>query len=160
LGLGVVRGEQPLWLAATALAVTNATHPSTLILAPSLLYLGWHRLKAAPPGAKAWWPDGVSILVLLDPVGGPRIGLMTWGGHGLLALFTTDRPGGGDARFFVPLWTTSTRWEHYTLASWPHLRELINQQLLVAPVVWPSLLWIWTTLSASQKAACAEGVFL
>ncbi len=160
LGLGVVRGEQPLWLAATALAVTNATHPSTLILVPSLLYLGWHRLKAAPPGTKAWWPVVFSIIVPLALVGGATIGLMTWGGHGLLALFTTDRPGGGDARFFVPLWTTSTRWEHYTLASWPHLRELINQQLLVAPVVWPSLLWIWTTLSASQKAACAEGVFL
>ncbi|MEZ4608874.1 MAG: hypothetical protein R2838_01215 [Caldilineaceae bacterium] len=37
LGLRVA-GASPLWLAATVLAVTNATHPSTIVLAPSLLY--------------------------------------------------------------------------------------------------------------------------
>ena len=57
-------------------------------------------------------------------------------------LFTTDRPGGGDARWFVPLWTTSTRWEAYTLVSWLHARDLLNQMLLVAPVVLPALLWL------------------
>ena len=41
LGLGVLKGRRPLWLAAAVLAVTNATHPSTVILAPSLVYLGW-----------------------------------------------------------------------------------------------------------------------
>jgi hypothetical protein len=71
---------------------------------------------------------------------------MEAGGHGLAALFTTDRPGGSDASWFVPLWGTETRWQSYTLLSWRHLRDLLNQMLLVAPVVLPSLLWIaWIT---------------
>ena len=61
--------------------------------------------------------------------------LMEWGGHGLSALRTTDRPGGGDASWFVPLWQTSTRWEHYTMFSWLHLRDWLNLQMLVAPAV-------------------------
>lgn len=160
LGLGVVRGEQPLWLAAAMLAVTNATHPSTLILGPSLLYLGWVRLKSAPAGTNAWGSVVFSIIGPLALIGGATIALMTWGGHGLIALVTTDRPGGGDARFFVPLWETSTRWEQYTMASWPHLRDLLNQQLLVAPVVWPSLLWFWVTLRRSLRAGSPESLFL
>jgi hypothetical protein len=42
----------------------------------------------------------------------------------------------------VPLWVTRTRWEAYTLLSWLHGRDLLNQMLLVAPIVLPSLLWI------------------
>ena len=34
LGLGVLNGRRPLWLAASVLALTNATHPSTVVLAP------------------------------------------------------------------------------------------------------------------------------
>ncbi len=41
LGIGVLRGERPLWLAASVLALCNAFHPSTVVLAPSLLGLGW-----------------------------------------------------------------------------------------------------------------------
>jgi hypothetical protein len=41
LGLEAARGKRPLWHAATALALTNAAHPSTIVLAPSLLVLGW-----------------------------------------------------------------------------------------------------------------------
>ena len=67
---------------------------------------------------------------------------MEGSGHGLYALLNTDRPGGGDARWFVPLWETSTRWEHYTMFSWPHLRDFLNEQLLVAPVVLPALIWL------------------
>jgi hypothetical protein len=70
------------------------------------------------------------------------LGLMTYGGHGLYTLLTTDRPGGSDASFFVPLWKTSSRWQHYTMFSWAHLRDFLNEQMLVAPVVLPSLLWI------------------
>ena len=66
--------------------------------------------------------------------------MMESGGHGVVALFTSDRPGGGDARWFVPLWETQTRWEQYTMFSWPHLRDVLNEQLLVGPVVLPALL--------------------
>ncbi|MFN3334325.1 MAG: hypothetical protein ACK47M_17595, partial [Caldilinea sp.] len=38
-----------------------------------------------------------------------------------------------------PLFETTTRWEHYTMASWPHIRDWLNNQLLVAPIVLPSL---------------------
>jgi hypothetical protein len=68
--------------------------------------------------------------------------MMETGGHGLSALFTTDQPGGSDASWFVPLWGTRTRWETYTLFSWLHVRDLLNQMMLVAPVVLPSLLWL------------------
>jgi hypothetical protein len=55
------------------------------------------------------------------------------------ALLSTDRPGGGDARWFVPLFATTTRWEHYTLFSWLHLGDWLNGQMLVAPIVLPVL---------------------
>ncbi|RIK39795.1 MAG: hypothetical protein DCC55_17035, partial [Chloroflexi bacterium] len=145
LGLGVLHDRRPLWLASTALAITNATHPSTLVLAPSLLYLGWHEFWRARQRNKSVRPVVYSIvcsiIVPLVLVAGATVLLMERGGHGLSALLTTDQPGGADARWFVPLWVTSTRWEHYTLFSWPHLRDLLNQQVLVAPVVWPGIVW-------------------
>ena len=143
LGLGVILGRRPLWLAATVLALTHATHPSTIVLAPSLLYLGWLPVQRA-------WDDraarnktiGSVVLQIALPmvlVGGATVAFMEASGHGIAALLSTDRPGGGDARWFVPLFETTTRWEQYTLASWPHIRDWLNNQLLVAPIVLPSL---------------------
>ncbi|MCC6454343.1 MAG: hypothetical protein IT328_05325 [Caldilineaceae bacterium] len=139
LGRRVLQGRSPLWLAALVLGITNATHPSTIVLCPALLYLGvttWRRGTASLLR--------VVVETALPPliVAGGTLALMEAGGHGLAALFTTDRPGGSDASWFVPLWGTSTRWQAYTLLSWLHLRDLLNQMLLVAPVVLPSLLWI------------------
>lgn len=136
LGLRVLAGECPLWVAAALLAITNATHPSTVILAPSLLFLGWRRWRQRNQSVFAIVGE-MALPMLL--VGGATFVWMEASGHGLYALFNTDRPGGGDARWFVPLWQTSTRWEHYTLLSWPHLRDWLNQQMLVAPVVLPAL---------------------
>jgi len=75
-------------------------------------------------------------------VGAGVLALMECGGHGLHAFLGEDFPGGGDHRWLVPLLHTSTRWEHYTMFSWAHLRDIINQQLLAAPVVLPSLLLV------------------
>jgi hypothetical protein len=143
LGLGVVVGGRPLWLAATVLAVTHATHPGTIVLAPSLLYLGWLAVQ------KSWGDNaarnktiGAVVLQIALPmalVGGATFAFMEVSGHGIAALLSEDRPGGGDARWFVPLFETTTRWEHYTMASWPHIRDWLNNQLLVAPIVLPSL---------------------
>lgn len=145
VGLRTLVGQSPLWLAAMLLAVTNALHPSTVILAPSLLYLGWvdwqNRIKTQNKGG--WLSVFLSALAIALPmmvVAGAVIVGMEWGGHGLATLTSTDRPGGGDARLFVPLWATATRWEHYTMFSWLHLRDFLNEQLLVAPVVLPGLL--------------------
>jgi hypothetical protein len=50
-----------------------------------------------------------------------------------------DFPGGGDRSWFVPLFEITTKWQHYTMFSLGHLADIVNQQLLVAPMVWPSL---------------------
>ena len=145
LGVRVLQGRSPLWLAALALAVTNGLHPSTVVLAPSLLFLAWRRL-----GKNGGEP--ISFVTILAQVGLPMllvaggvILLMETGGHGIAALLTSDRPGGGDGRWLVPLFRTSTRWEHYTLFSWPHLRDFLNEQLLVAPAVLPALILLGGT---------------
>lgn len=144
LGLSVIAGSRLLWLAATVLALTHATHPSTIVLAPSLLYLGW---VAAQGGVRSRATRnqtlGAVVLQIALPmvlIGGATFVFMEMSGHGMAALLNSDRPGGGDARWFVPLFQTTTRWEQYTMASWPHIRDWLNNQLLVAPVVLPSLL--------------------
>ena len=156
LGLGVatLQDEQPLWLTATALAVTNALHPSTVILLPSLLYIGW----IVQQRNKSRRFVVLSIGLPLTLVALATIGLMEAGDHGIAMLLSTDRPGGGDARFFVPVWAATTRWEQYTMFSWLHLRDLLNQQLLVAPVVLPALLLIapWRFPPNQGQAATAS----
>lgn len=143
LGLRTLRGRAPLWLAALALAITNGLHPSTVVLAPSLLYLGWQwwtgqRARGAGRDASARAIVAIAAPMLL--VAGGVLFLMESGGHGVAALLTSDRPGGGDGRWLVPLFATTTRWEHYTMFSWQHLRDFLNEQMLVAPVVLPALL--------------------
>ncbi len=135
-----LRGQVvPLW-PATALALTHGLHPSTMVLIPSLLYLGsvWARGGGARRyGAVIW-----QIALPMIAVAGGVIALMEGGGHGLAYLVGSDRPGGGDGRWLVPLFETTTRWEHYTMFSWGHLLDIENEQLLTAPVVLPALLLI------------------
>ncbi|RME54348.1 MAG: hypothetical protein D6790_16830 [Caldilineae bacterium] len=143
LGLRTLRGKAPLWLAALILAVTNGLHPSTVVYAPSLLYLGWRawrRPSAHGAEGQPAWRIALTVVGPMFLVAGGVILLMETGGHGLGALLTDDRPGGGDGRWLVPLFTTSTRWEHYTMFSWPHLRDFLNEQMLVAPGASPALL--------------------
>ena len=158
LGLRVLAGQAPLWLAASVLALTHALHPSTVVLAPSLLYLGWVDWRARTntqykPGIQTILFPGVAIVLPMLLVALGVIGGMEWGGHGLATLTSTDRPGGGDARLFVPLWATATRWEHYTMFSWLHLRDFLNEQLLVAPVVLPGLLLILVAFLVEKRKA-------
>ncbi len=137
LGLAALQGDRPLWLAALALAVTNALHPSTIVYGPSLLYIGWRLCKQRNNSCAV---NVYQVALPLIAVATATILMMELGGHGIATLFTTDRPGGGDARWLVPLWETSTRWERYTMLSWPHLRDILNEQLLVAPMILPTLL--------------------
>ena len=150
LGLAVIEGRRPLWLAATVLALTHATHPSTIVLTPSLLYLGAHVMQRAsaaaprpappaPPRNQTFLAIVLQIVLPMVLIGGATFWWMEANGHGVTALLSTDRPGGGDARWFVPLFATTTRWEHYTMFSWPHLRDWLNGQMLVAPIVLPAL---------------------
>lgn len=68
------------------------------------------------------------------------VALMTAGNHGLDALMGVDFPGGGDRKWFVPLFEVTTEWQHYTMFSWGHLVDIVNQQLMSGPVVWPGLI--------------------
>ncbi len=159
LGWEVLQRRQPLWAAATVLALTHATHPSTVILAPSLLCLGWH--WARTPAQRNQSQPRIVLLTILAiglpmlAVAGGVLWMMAAGGHGIQALLTHDRPGGGDGRWFVPLWEATTRWEHYTLFSWPHLRDLLNQQLLVAPVIWPGIVIAYWSIVMGRGASKA-----
>ncbi len=155
LGLGVLADRRPLWLAATVLAVTNATHPSTVILAPSLLYLGGHLWRS---GNKSLLRSVLEIALPMVLIGGATFVWMEASGHGIYALLNTDRPGGGDANWFVPLWQTTTRWEHYTMFSWGHLRDWLNEQLLVAPIVLPGLIVVAVSMwLAGRERARGDG---
>lgn len=140
LGLRLLRGEGRLWTPALLLGVTIALHPSTAVLLLSLLYLGKFqvsgRFGTSPLSAFVQLVLPLCFVLFLTVI------LMERGNHGLNALLTNDRPGGGDARWFVPLFQVSTRWEHYTMFSWLHLRDFINEQILVAPAVLPSLLTV------------------
>jgi hypothetical protein len=137
LGLKAARGEVSIVWPATVLALTHGFHPSTLVLQPSLWYLGWvvwreGRLKGLTVALRTLAPSvvvGLGVLLLMES-----------GGHGINALLGEDFPGGGDRRWLVPLLTTSTRWEHYTMFSAGHLLDIVNQQILSAPVVLPTLL--------------------
>jgi hypothetical protein len=134
LGLRCLRGEiGPTWLA-IALALTNAFHPSTVVLIPSLLYLFWRRSEGGMrigTLARLLLPFVIAALGVLL--------LLQSGDHGLDALTGLDAPGGMDRRWLVPLWRVETNWEHYTMFSLGHLQDIINEQVLIAPFGLPLL---------------------
>ncbi|MEZ4770812.1 MAG: hypothetical protein R2844_20650 [Caldilineales bacterium] len=149
LALETLRGRRALWQPALALAVTNGLHPSTVVLDPALLFVLWvwakqgergkarkagKRGEAGRPAERVWLSGLAQVFVPMAAVALGVVVLMELSGHGLATLATTDRPGGGDARWFVPLTAVSTRWERYTMFSWPHLRDWLNEQMLTAPV--------------------------
>lgn len=172
LALRYLRGEIALVWPATALAVTHAFHPSTIILAPSLLYLAFARVPVGQgndrdpgdvPRAGGWRIDARSVLSIAVPYGlvfAGVVALMTLGDHGLDALMGADFPGGGDRIWFVPLFEITTKWQHYTMFSVGHLVDIVNQQMLVAPMVWPALVLIALLARQRVPRGDATGRFL
>ncbi len=129
LAIRFVRGASPLWAVALVLALAHGLHPLTLCLLPALLVLAL--LDRQRHGVRhTLFSVGVPYLV----IGLSVLLLLSAGNHGLDALFSSDRPGGGDGRWLVPLVATSTRWEHYTMFSLGHAWDIINEQWLTAPV--------------------------
>lgn len=119
----------PLW-PVLALALANAFHPSTVFLWPGMLllvFLCWKRGLVRLGGA-VWQTIAPPLLV-----GGAVLVLMESGGHGLSAFFGVDRPGGGDGVWFVPLFETTTDWQHYTMFSVAHFLDWANVHLLISP---------------------------
>lgn len=159
LALRALQGQGRLIAAATALAVTHAFHPVTLILTPSLLYLAYIQ--------KGQFKKLLSIVVPYALVFAGVSALMLGGGHGFEKLLGVDSPGGGDRQWFVPLFQATTEWQHYTLFSAAHLLDVVNLQALVAPVVLPGLaltaLLAWRRLPRDETSAfllLAAGFYL
>ncbi|HEY84656.1 MAG TPA: hypothetical protein G4N96_06050 [Chloroflexi bacterium] len=128
LSLKVLRNEAPLWSAILALSLTNAFHPSTVILWPAALYLSWrvYRSDAALPK--------LLLDLLLPPliVASSALTLMELGDHGLQAFLGDDRPGGGDHIWFVPLTLDApNQWQQYTMFSLPHFVDWANLHVLI-----------------------------
>ena len=146
LALRAVRGEIGVLWPAADLAVTHALHPATIILAPSLLYLAWMRRsrgageqRSGGAEAPGFWRAVFTMAVPYVLVLAGVVALMSAGRHGLDALMGADFPGGGDRKWLVPLFETTTRWEQYTMFSLGHLSDIANEQLLVAPAIVPGL---------------------
>ncbi len=159
LALETLAGQRPLWQPALALAVTNGLHPSTLVLAPTQLYVGWAwaRGEEGKGGKGRWWSAFWQVALPVALVAGGVVLLMELSGNGLAALTTTDRPGGGDGRMFVPLAETTTRWEHYTMFSWAHLLDWLNMQMLTAPVTLGGLVIVGVALVADLRMNSQAG---
>lgn len=134
-----LRGELPLLWPALALALTNGFHPSTVFLWPGMGLLAWlcWRRQHTPVMALLWQVLAPPLLV-----GGGVLALMESGQHGLSELLGADRPGGGDGIWFVPLFETSTEWQHYTMFSAAHLLDWSNEHLLISPFGLPLILLI------------------
>ncbi|HIQ04863.1 MAG TPA: hypothetical protein EYH31_04105 [Anaerolineae bacterium] len=139
LAVRCLRSEMDLLWPAVVLALSHAFHPSTLVLQPSLWYLAFRTWRAAQePGQKKMLVRNMvkAIVPTLAAILGV-VTLMESGGHGISAFLSSDFPGGGDHRWLVPLFHTTTRWEHYTLFSRAHLLDILNEQLLTAPFTLP-----------------------
>ena len=59
-------------------------------------------------GGRVWVSGLAQVFVPMAAVALGVVALMELSGHGLATLTTTDRPGGGDARWFVPLTEVSS----------------------------------------------------
>ena len=130
LGWQSLQGDlRPLWPALT-FSLTNAFHPSTVFLWPGLWLLAWLCWRRGYVSGR-----GIVVQTVSPPllVGGALLLLMESGGHGLSALLGVDRPGGGDGLWFVPLFQTTTKWQHYTMFSTAHLLDWLNIHLLISP---------------------------
>jgi hypothetical protein len=157
LSLETLAGRRPLWQPSLALAVTIGLHPSTVVLSPALLYVAWVWGKGRQgdketrrQGQRAGWAALWQVAWPMALVAGGVVLLMELSGNGLAALTSTDRPGGGDGRLFVPLGAPATRWEHYTMFSWAHLLDWLNMQLLTAPVTLGGLAIVGGALLAQR----------
>jgi hypothetical protein len=144
LGWRALRGDIcPLW-PVLGLSITNAFHPSTVFLWPGMLVLGWLCRKRE-------YVSLVTVLwqIVLPPllVGGGVLALMELGGHGLSSLLGVDQPGGGDGIWFVPLFETTTKWQHYTMFSAAHVLDWLNVHLLISPFGLPLILLTLITVA-------------
>jgi hypothetical protein len=161
-----LQGEIGLVWPVLALSLTNAFHPSTVFLWPGmglLSWLCWRRRQVT------LWPGLWQTVLPPLLVGGGVLALMESGGHGLAALLSQDRPGGGDGVWFVPLFEIDPAWQKYqpyTMFSAAHLIDWINVHLLISPWGLPLLamclltVYRWPTSLFDQPIERDFGAFL
>lgn len=142
--------EHPIWPAALAYGLTFASHLAAAWLAPALITTWAWRQKTE---VGTWWKNTVlrrkairealvGFIVAAMPIVLIGAGMLYFG-KGLQDFsFTTF--GGGDGVMFVPLTKLSTPYERFTMLSVPHLKAVLNQLLLVAPVGAVFALLGWT----------------
>jgi len=125
-----LQGKSSLWGPSIALALAMGFHPLMLTLQPALWLLAWWGWRRR--GQRPW---RLLIQLILPPlvVGVGVLALMTAGGHGLAAFFGPEAPGGGDHRWWTPLFQATGKWEYYTMISRGHFMDILNQQWLSQP---------------------------
>ncbi len=133
LGIRSIKGQASIFWPILCLSLTNAFHPSTIVLWPSALLL----VKGRP------WKNWLKFLAIPITVALGVVALMESGKHGIDALLGVDFPGGADRHWFVPLRHAGTEWEHYTMFSLGHLIDIMNEQLLVAPFGLILAVFLW-----------------
>lgn len=139
LGVRCLRGETSVTWPSLALAITNAFHPSTVVLWPAMGYVGWQvagrraAVSVSPSGVEARLRDWTKFALPPILVFVALATLMTAGGHGPGAMLVEDRPGGADSIPFVPLFETTTRWQRYTMFSLAHVVDWANEHFLISP---------------------------
>jgi hypothetical protein len=135
LGVRCLQGKTSLIWPSLALAITNAFHPSTVVLWPAMGYGAWqvamngNGLKSSR--LREWAKFALPPVVVFVALAA----LMTAGGHGPEAILVEDRPGGADAVPFVPLFQSqvTTRWQRYTMFSLAHVVDWANEHFLISP---------------------------
>ncbi len=127
---------RPIW-PVVSLSIANAFHPSTVFLWPGMCLLSWLAWKRKQVSTR-----GALLQTILPPLllGGCVLALMESGGHGLAAFLGVDRPGGGDGIWFVPLFETTTQWQHYTMFSAAHIIDWSNIHFLISPFGLPLII--------------------
>lgn len=158
LSVRCLRQETSLVWPSLALAITNAFHPSTIVLWPGIIYVGWQAASKHVSGGIASFPNRSKVIewakLALPPilVFATLAALMTFGGHGPGSLLVDDRPGGADGIPFVPLFQTTTKWQHYTMFSLAHLLDWANEHFLISPFGLPLLLLALATQIVRGKS--------
>jgi hypothetical protein len=162
LGVRCLRGEISLAWPSLALAVTNAFHPSTIVMWPAVCYAGWVAIRRAAGDKVGQVTEAARLVLPPILVLAALSALMASAGHGPLALLTDDRPGGADAVWFVPLFETTTKWQHYTMFSLGHFLDWGNEHFLISPFGLALLLLalvdgrgIWPKASARPESTSA-----
>jgi hypothetical protein len=132
LGVRCLRGKISLVWPSLVLAVTNAFHPSTIVLWPAMGYIGL-RLSGRRPSVLSQVIEWAKLALPPVLVLAILVVLMTAGGHGPETMLVDDRPGGADGIPFVPLYQVTTEWQHYTMFSLAHLLDWVNEHFLISP---------------------------